>query len=291
MATAHWPPSDGRVAIGLMLEPAPIGQQGVDPLARVAAKLDRATDHLQELRRAIATFLDSDPCAVVQTLDARAGLHVGRFRVWRQPPPALGVVAGEAIGQCRGALDHLMAAMVQLHRGPRRTPNFPIIRDESKWVGSEGKSQRDKLRQLLRPEHFERVEGVQPFLLLNAGPRIHFLSRMQALNNVDKHELVSASYIAGSALWRTRPDNANVARVTGLVPGGLADLCDGAQLYAVSFVDETDAFVAFQLVVSLRFTLPDGDAISVDTVDGIIGATRRFVEDIRSVTPEFQQGQ
>lgn len=262
----------------------------VDPLAGIEAKLDRAAEHVEEFEAECRTFLDSEPWSIVQEFDENSRFHVGHFRIWREPPLKLGVIAGEAVGQCRSALDHLMAVAVRLGRPDLlKPPNFPIVHDADRWT-NEKNGRRLLLEKLLRADQLTAVERLQP-CKRKLWPRADSLRLMQAFNNFDKHDALLPAYIQAAVLWRARIPDPNIEAVR-LLPSGLFGLVDGTELYSVRFHDQADVYVAFGMNVEIAVPFPQTESfregpIVLDTLRAVVAYTHATVQDFRDVTPEF----
>jgi hypothetical protein len=240
-----------------------------DPLAGIEAKLTRARKHFDELHAETASFLESQPWTIVQEFDENTGEHVGRYRILRQPPLEIGVIAGEVLGQCRSALDHLVVAMTQIRDPAQKPVTFPIFANMSKDVHgnfgwADAKDGRRLFERILSKHQFTLVEMAQPCKHRRGpGPRIDWLSRLQQFTNRDKHHVVNPTFLNIGALGRRRSalDWPNVERIRFPWmhdPRGLRELANG---------DWIDAPII---------------ELAIEWVSG-------FVADVRAVTPELQR--
>lgn len=151
-------------------------------------KLDRAKFHLDELKKWLLTFAESnpftfsiedDPCSVNQQL------------MWarpreRFPTDKWGVLVGEFVHNVRSALDHLVYQFSTLADGDpkRRLLQFPIFDDAAAYRGQE----RNYLAGVPDPLK-EIIEWCQPYKGCNGdvGIALRFL---RDINNTDKHRLI-----------------------------------------------------------------------------------------------------
>lgn len=162
-------------------------------LAGIRAKLERATEHLETLEREIAALPGPDMYSLVYEREGEPQSKVGiiRYRILREPPLRLGVLAGEAIQQLRSSLDHLALQLAQ-RRWPRLdTANFPIYTSKTTYttkVGTKNRSPQDNCRRVFRPEDLTRIEKLQPYK--ESVPAKADLAILQRLSNLDKHALI-----------------------------------------------------------------------------------------------------
>jgi hypothetical protein len=165
------------------------------PLEGIRRKLQRAIDHLDELDKRASDFLATEPYRLTNEFDPADECYVTRFRIEREPPIDLGIVAGEAIQQFRSTLDHLALRLARLHRPTVDTATFPIYTDRKVYttkLGAKNRSPQDVCRRTFRPEDLTRIEGMQPYL--HAVPANSGLAILQRLSNVDKHAVIHTPF-------------------------------------------------------------------------------------------------
>jgi hypothetical protein len=143
------------------------------------AKLDRAEEHLAELRRALEAHMRR-PDLVVGTIafNAETGRIVGNYRV-QAVPPRVQAIAGDVIQNLRIALEYVIYQLVLAHGGqPTNQTKFPILkrRGTVTIVGGVGAAT------------LAVVESVQPY----NGEEweyvpAHPLAQLQHMSNTDKH--------------------------------------------------------------------------------------------------------
>jgi hypothetical protein len=98
-------------------------------LAGPLAKLDHGRTHVDATIREARTFLDRRPFLVTDQIEMNQ-------RVWRvhlngSPPPSLALMAGDAVHNLRGALDHLAWQLVLRDGGsPNDRTGFPVRASE-----------------------------------------------------------------------------------------------------------------------------------------------------------------
>ena len=264
----------------------------MDPLAGIEAKLERAAEHFEEFNAYTGAFLDRKPCAIRMDFEKESGWHIGRVEIREEPPYKISVIAGEAIGQCRSVLDHLMTAAVLLDHNVKKPPPFPIYRGRDDWLGLHARNGRpvETYKKLLRPEQFALVERLQP---CNKTPptTLDALSLMQAFRNVDQHHDVNVVYNLPKALWRTgmpvalpEPDIETIRFPPGSV---FSDLRDGTEVYRVRFRDNAQVRVVFDFVPGVELLTAGGARVGDVTLASIIWFTCKLVDEFRTITPEF----
>lgn len=255
----------------------------VDPLAGVDAKTRRGFDHLEELHLQMRAFFATNPYTVVDTRSPETGWHHITVRVEREPPIELGIIVGDAVGQFRSALDHLLTQATRLNRPGTHSLNFPICVERAAFSSAPPKrrSIESQLRAALRAEHLVIVKRHQPFEQDRGNPRSMPLAALNYLSNVDKHEIVHAAYStpqtsmiadAEDAIWHRPPIIENGTELGAYLPHGQSDV-------------ETKAVITIGVAFGR-------ESIYREVMWGslhMIGAwVARIVEEFRAVTPEFQ---
>jgi hypothetical protein len=86
-------------------------------------KIERAKQHINDLRVEIDKFLGTDPFVALGNLDPKTGEYVVTVAVREQPDRRLGVIAGDAAHNLRSGLD---LAMWELDARPDDRTAFPI---------------------------------------------------------------------------------------------------------------------------------------------------------------------
>lgn len=264
------------------------------PLDGVRAKLRRASRHLRELDRKVRAFFDAHPYSVdLEPHDdpAYAGWYRCWFRVNREPPIELGVIAGEVFAQYRSALDHLMTQLTRVNG--TRYGHFPIYPEGRFWQVGKGKATRspkERMADLVRPEHLailERLQEPQVPRSRRYSPRVpthRGLLLTQWVANLDKHELVRPAFFSPSHVAMShRP---NVADFT-LLWNPTTNLAHETELYRVRFVTEQDMEVPFRLDIDLTFGEAPYAWLNVERMRFTGQQVRRVMRRFVRVTPEF----
>ncbi len=161
--------------------------------------MDRAGDHIDTLKENVRDLLrveDEDPQPYGFHFDPDSGEGVGWIE-WMPDPPTIywSLVAGDAVHNLRGALDHLMWQVAILDRGggvPEDRTQFPIVDDPAHLTGWPASV---TMNQLTEP-HRTLVAGYQPY---NAGDLkdVHPLAILRELSNQDKHRVLAILSLLG----------------------------------------------------------------------------------------------
>lgn len=263
----------------------------VQPMAGIDAKIKRGFHHLDEFDAESSAFLDDDAYEITHDeIDPDTGMHVGVFHIRKEPPVMLSVIAGEAVGQFRSSLDHLMERLVRLdHPNIAQAPNFPIYPADI-WAGRRGKpGTRAKYSTLLRDEHMAVLDG------LHANPRgggptfpvgpfdRSSLAVIQWFSNVDKHEVVHPMFVAPSRIQFHGHPNV-LAYIGALAPPFI--LHEGAKLYLVQFADEADMKVPLDKEFEITLGPQPEVRISGETMRVFGLRVQLLIEEFFRVTPE-----
>jgi hypothetical protein len=163
-------------------------------------KLNRAREHLVELRRSIDELRASGDFTV--TIDETGRERVVRLVVKSEPPVRLSAIVGDFIHNLRSSLDCVMLAACETSSGPltedeERDVQFPITSTPTKFAGQLYRIKRassdviDTVRQM-QPWVW-LVDPSMPALsdeALIAEVQHHQLLTLAELSNVDKHRRI-----------------------------------------------------------------------------------------------------
>ena len=151
-------------------------------LALIQFKIERANEHITNLRNVIQGFFDSKPYLVSTKRDASRRLVYYLSNV--QPIPAnIAPIAGDAIQNLRTALDHLAWQLFQIGTGGatnNRKVYFPIADDATKYGAY--------LQSLsgFRSDAIATFRTIEPY----KGGKDEKLWVLNKLNIIDKHRLL-----------------------------------------------------------------------------------------------------
>jgi hypothetical protein len=261
------------------------------PMAGIDAKIKRGFHHLDEFDAESRAFLNDDAYEITHDeIDPDTGMHVGVFHIRKEPPVMLSVIAGEAVGQFRSSLDHLMDRLVRLNNpGIEKAPNFPIHPPED-WRTPSGFGKREQYRGLLRPEHLAILDTAEAHQS-GTGPTFprgpfnrSSLAVIQWFTNVDKHEVHHPMFLAPSrVLFHGHP---NVQAYIGVLAPPFI-LHEGAKLYLVQFVDESDMNVPLDKEFEITLGPQPEVRITSETMRAFGARVQLLIEEFFRVTPEL----
>lgn len=159
----------------------------------VDLRIERAKDQLAVLDDAVTPFLEGKRGAFVGELDRDTGEYV--FRIGGdQPPLYWGITVGEIAHELRAALDNLLWQLVVVRGNtPDGRNQFPITESKGAWDSEIKKRER---LQGIEPGDVAFIQAAQPY---HHGPywsKRHLLALLQHLNNIDKHRVLHAAFVA-----------------------------------------------------------------------------------------------
>jgi hypothetical protein len=261
------------------------------PMSGIEAKVLRGFEHLDEFEAKAGSFLDDDVYEIVHEIDPDSGMHVGVFHIRKETPLLLSIIAGEAIGQFRSALDHLLKRLVRLdHPSVTQAPNFPIYPKQIWQPAGGGPGVREKYRPLLRDEHMAILDGLHS-KTDGLGPTFpggpfdrSALAVIQWFTNVDKHELVHPVFVAPSRIMFHGHPNVS-AYIGVLAPPYILD--EGAKLYLVTFVNEAEMEVPLDIEVELTLGPQPMVRIGAETMRAFGLRVQVLIQAFFEVTPEL----
>jgi hypothetical protein len=148
------------------------------PLDDAFLRIDRADQHLADLKQGIDRYLKAHPNAFVIRVE---GMDVSRPTMPSKPPPrTLGILIGEFAQNLRTALDYLVFQLAWFDSGPstKRRTQF-LIEDKPS-----GFKDRKRFLEGLSPAHVALIERLQPY---NGG---RWLAMLRDISNADKHNVL-----------------------------------------------------------------------------------------------------
>lgn len=153
-------------------------------LRQVVLKVERAKEHLTELRRQLRSFLDGNPYKVGYKHDSASRKLIYYVASVDATPDRLPLVAGDVIQNLMSALDHLAYQLVCRDTNDQPpNPNwiyFPIADDLQTYEAKKaGKMQGASV------ETFAAIDALKPYKGGN-----DLLWTLYRLNNIEKHRLL-----------------------------------------------------------------------------------------------------
>ncbi len=180
-------------------------------------KLERASDHLQVLKRQVQRWLSGNPYLIIDQIDPDTDENVVRIRRIGEPPKSISLTAGDAFHNLRAVLDHLTYALaINYHAmtvgsplafGDIRDTQFPIFQFRE---GFEDRAPAKIKR--LHPHAQAIIKGLQPYHA--ATPMEHWLWLLKELDDIDKHRTLNLTL--GS-------HQANALRAPGIPKGSVIE--------------------------------------------------------------------
>jgi hypothetical protein len=256
-------------------------------------KLERAGEHLDELRRRLAPFSELQEFKLRRRVDKRGRPRTAAYSVYVDEPqdPMLPIIAGDFLYNLRSALDH--AAVAKVPSKYKRTVSFPIFTEDPFEVDLETGSdisaradQRDAWARCtagMSPYVVQYLrDEVQPFTAVKRQPggnaKDHLLAILSALQNADKHRQLIAVGIGLQVTTLTRQDGDVVSSADlrcSLPPG---DLLRNGEEFLLDVPLDTEIRIYGRAVAAFGVSESDGlrpfpelfDTISV-FVQGIVG--------------------
>jgi hypothetical protein len=130
-----------------------------EALGRVRLKIERAKEHIVDVHRTVAAFLNANPYTVLKDRDAKPGRLIYRVGSVARAPDALPSIIGDALHNMRSTLDHLAYALVVANGAtPTKQTAYPIFDIASKYVtDSPAKIQG------MSPEAIQRIDATAPY--------------------------------------------------------------------------------------------------------------------------------
>jgi len=266
-----------------------------DRLSRIRQKIQRAKRHISELDVEIKAFLSTLPRPYIaearRDLQTREVIYYAPATV-PEPPPKIGLIAGDAIQNTKSALDHL-AYQLFLVGSPNNVPGrhiyFPIAESSAKYhADSPGKVKG------MRQDAISVINALKPYKGGN-----DLLWTLHRLSNIDKHRMLITAGTAHVAHSMT--PSIREALQTGLDRIGHPEILD--QISAISldarlvefplkkgdelFRDLPNAEIANNVQISVEVVFGEPDVLHTmvvptlfrmaQSVDDIIGRFKPFL--------------
>jgi hypothetical protein len=150
------------------------------PLDGVRRKLKRATRKLDKLEAETTRWIATEPWEPFQESHPEGSVHFLRTRLREQPDPEWALEVGEAMGQARSALDHLVQQLVIANgKTPTGSHAFPIYKREEDFVTRKIAG--------IDPRWKTEIKSLQPYNARHALKNNPLL-RLNALTQFDKHQ-------------------------------------------------------------------------------------------------------
>jgi hypothetical protein len=221
-----------------------------DRLGGIFAKISRAHEHLEALRRTVAEC-EHASCKVVIEKDPESDIGWLSLSL-PKPPRYISVLAGDCLYNLRSTLDHLVWQLV-LANPPQRPHNrnmFPICTSSGAF---DEQIKKGRLDGVAEPA-IALIKGLQP-----GNARDHPLFILGKLHNIDKHQALNLVMAVASDLDLVWTQNGQIRARTIM---SSQDLNDGTRFLGFSLSDprfsrmgqvevygDATTFVAFEDIV------------------------------------------
>jgi hypothetical protein len=193
-------------------------------------RVNRAWEHIEQFKLEADSFLKTDPYRVIPQVNAQGSGYVIRyfFKVDRQPPIRLSLLAGDAIHNLRSVIDNLIWNLGQISgESPKSELAFPVSLDENRF--------KEKILPRYKRLPLDAqalIESLQPYNRKD-NPEGHLLYILNRLWNDDKHE--TPPIVAGVHSSTGIGARGRVIIRSGKVSTGATD--DGAEVMIFSVPD------------------------------------------------------
>jgi hypothetical protein len=165
----------------------------VPALDDIRLKVDRAKQHLDALSKEISQVVTEHQTYVTGRHNAVDDSYTA---ILHDVPPVSrewGLVLGECVHNARGALDHLVAALVTTAGGTvNNRHQFPICRQPKEWQRQVTPKRGYGMLDFIEPAHVAIIESVQPYQVDTGFPS---LLTLQRFSNADNHRLIHGAVI------------------------------------------------------------------------------------------------
>jgi hypothetical protein len=258
----------------------------------IRLKLNRAKQHLDALSKDIGQVV-----AEHQTyLTARQNpVDDSYTAILHDVPPVSrewGLVLGDCVHNARGALDHLVAALVIIAGGTvGNRHQFPICRSREDWQSQVTPTHGNGRLELIEPTHVAVIEAVQPY---QKGTGFPSLLTLQRFSNADKHRLIHGAVIRTVAKPTLTGQLAIPLRITEVIyadPGTpvgeeMTLARHKARAEAAPIIGMPVPGSQVYMHANIRLTTVFGEAGREDTR---IADFRRVLDNVRAIVDQFNR--
>jgi hypothetical protein len=247
-------------------------------------KVERAGQHLEEVKQAMAAYASRNPYQAVRVRQPKGQRHVWLYRLdmTEEPDPMIPVIVGECLYDLRSALDHLAVAMAPRNR--KASAAFPVEWTDP-WerdaagnfiYGEERRRSFDSKIKGMPEEAVETIRAAQPYQRKNS--ELETLSLISRLENADKHRQLIA---LGNGVMNARSivtvgGEAIKQETAGFRPDG-AEIAKFGFNNRVPRESEVTVTVSGTASVAIRVAGVDGYFIMPQSLEAVIGWMRENV--------------
>lgn len=157
------------------------------PLDGAIAKINRVSDHLEELDKAVLGAKRDTP-PLIRDFDPNEGCYTYRAESSFQTPSNFSILVGECAYQLRSALDHIAWQLAIAHCSSLPTPKEPSRRTQFP-IFDRAPIDRRQIQDIL-PDAIPIIESLQPYSTHPHNPHLALLWLLHSLNIADKHRTI-----------------------------------------------------------------------------------------------------
>jgi len=148
-------------------------------------KLERARDHLIDLKRRADAFFKTNPARIEGQYNADRSEFSFYFRVDHEPPEYMSLIIGDVLTNLAASLDHVIYEIAAKTTSRPEKTGFPIWIDAKVFKSDAG----TKLKGLPKGV-WDAVQKFQPYVATAKDPKQDPLWTLKTFNNWDKHQAV-----------------------------------------------------------------------------------------------------
>jgi hypothetical protein len=160
----------------------------------ILLKCERAEKHIDDLKRAVDTFLGEEPYAIRFEENPDTGDRTYYIGKDAEVPPDIPVICGDAVHNLRTALDHLIYRLAHVHtsgKGPFDNLHFPIGETKTAFEKSLARAlhYKSKLKgptPRLGQDTVKAIRSLEPY----GGGTGEYFWHLHKLDIIDKHHLL-----------------------------------------------------------------------------------------------------
>lgn len=157
----------------------------------IELRLERASEHIDALRHEARMFMMAEPQAYGMRTDDKpleSGEYIIRAKVFRPPPPRIGIIVADAAHNLRASLDMIAWQLPKKVGAPAPDDDtqtaFPICSDKDAWESHSTK----RMIEWIDGSATEIIKALQP--CNRPIPECYKLQVVQSIDNWAKHKAI-----------------------------------------------------------------------------------------------------
>lgn len=154
-------------------------------LALIRLKIERADKHIDDLKSALRSFLDSNPYKVAIKRDPQTRKPIYYVAGVEPVPICVAAIAGDTLNSLRSALDHLAQHLYLVGtgnaQGYRDKTSFPISPSAKDFESGFARKVEG-----MKQDAIDAIRALEPY----TGGKGGDLWSLHHLNNIDKHRMI-----------------------------------------------------------------------------------------------------